>query len=249
MAGKDCFKAYDIRGIYPDDIDEDLAYRIGLAFCNVFQPKAVVVGRDVRLSSESLAESLSRGICDCGADVYDIGLCGTEQVYFSVPYLNADGGIMVTASHNPSNYNGMKFVKTGAVPISSDTGLNEIKERVFSSHILSSGHKGRLIRSYTEEAYAMFLTGILDAKWQRPLKVVVNPGNGCAGRVIDLIGERLPQIDFVKINFEPDGSFPNGVPNPLLKENRTATSQAVIDSHAELGLAWDGDFDRCFCYD
>ncbi|MCX8027732.1 MAG: phosphomannomutase CpsG [Thermodesulfovibrionales bacterium] len=249
MTGKDCFKAYDIRGIYPHEIDEDLAYRIGLAFVEVFKPKTVVVGRDVRLSSEPLAEALSKGICDGGADVYDIGLCGTEQVYFSVPYLNADGGIMVTASHNPSDYNGMKFVKHQSIPISADSGLNEIKDRVFSANLSVSNHKGKVINVDTETAYAKRLLTISDVDSLTPIKIVVNPGNGCAGRVVEILAEHLPNIDFLRINFEPDGSFPNGVPNPLLKENRGITSSAVVNHRADLGIAWDGDFDRCFFFD
>ena len=249
MYSLECFKAYDIRGRVPDQLDEDLAYRIGRAYAEVEKPSRVVVGRDIRLSSAALAEALAQGLMDGGAEVFDIGVCGTEQVYFATFAREMDGGIMVTASHNPIDYNGMKLVRAGARPISGDSGLGRIAELVGSNNFgrVSSG------RSMTplaiEDDYVSHLLGYVNLDAVKPFTVVVNAGNGCAGRVIDLLEERRFPVRFVKVNHEPDGRFPNGIPNPLLPENREATRSAVLRNHSDLGIAWDGDFDRCFLFD
>lgn len=243
-----CFKAYDIRGRLPDQLDEDVAWRIGRAFADELSPRTVVVGRDIRLSSESLAAALSRGLCEGGADVLDIGLCGTESVYFATQHLKADGGIMVTASHNPPDYNGMKLVREGSRPISGDSGLHQIRARAEAGTFDDRGSPGQIRPTPVGDAYVEHLLGYIDRQPLRPLKVVVNAGNGGAGLVVDALEPHLP-LSFVKVHHEPDGTFPHGVPNPLLPQNRTATAEAVQQSGADLGVAWDGDFDRCFLFD
>jgi phosphomannomutase/phosphomannomutase/phosphoglucomutase len=232
----------------PDQLNEEVAYRIDRSFAHVVEPGRVVVGRDIRLSSDDLARALSRGLCEGGADVLDIGLCGTEEVYFATSHLAAGGGIMVTASHNPPDFNGMKFVREGSRPISGDSGLDRIREVAETGRFRDSGRVGRVSPEDGTVAYTEHLLGYVDRDALRPLKVVVNAGNGGAGLAVDRLAGRLP-FEFVRVHHEPDGTFPNGVPNPLLPENRTATSQAVIDSGADLGVAWDGDFDRCFLFD
>lgn len=243
-----CFKAYDIRGKYPQDINEDIAYNIGCGYASFLRPQRVVVGRDNRLSSDGLCDALCRGLMHMGVDVLDIGLSGTEQIYFAVPFLEADGGIMVTASHNPSDYNGMKLVRDKSMPISGDTGLNEIKRLVFNKNFKMSSYSGEYKKININEVFIRELLKYIDKRELRPFRVVANAGNGCAGRIIDLIESYLP-IDFIKIYNEPDGRFPNGVPNPILKENREITSRIVKETQADIGLAWDGDFDRCFFFD
>jgi phosphomannomutase/phosphomannomutase/phosphoglucomutase len=244
----ECFKAYDVRGRLPDQLNEEVAYRIGRAFTDVVGPDRVVVGRDIRLSSDDLARALSRGICEGGADVLDIGLCGTEEVYFATSHLEASGGIMVTASHNPPDYNGMKFVREDSRPISGDSGLDLIREVAEAGQYRHSGQSGSITQVDASSAYTEHLLGYVDPDVLRPLKIVVNAGNGGAGLAVDRLAAYLP-FEFVRVHYEPDGTFPNGVPNPLLPENRSATSQAVIDTAADLGVAWDGDFDRCFLFD
>jgi phosphomannomutase len=249
MSHLPCFKAYDVRGRVPEDLDFRLAYRIGKAYAQHVRPRRVAVGRDVRLSSEGLVDALSTGLMEAGVEVLDLGLCGTEQVYFSTAFLNLDGGIMVTASHNPPNYNGMKFVREEARPISGDSGLREIEALVVDNGDWpAAGRKGvrRSQESLTD--YVGHLLSYVDREQLRPLKVVTNPGNGCAGPVIDALEAHLP-FRFKKICHEPDGAFPHGVPNPLLPENREMTAQAVRQHRADVGLAWDGDFDRCFFFD
>ncbi len=245
-----CFKAYDIRGRVPEELNEELARRIGAAYAVLFKPRAVAIGRDVRLSSPGLAAALAEGLTAHGVDVLDLGLCGTEEVYFAVFHHRLDGGIMVTASHNPMEYNGMKFVREGAQPVSGDTGLREIEAMVASSvPPPEAGVSPGMVRPLdTRPAFIEHLLGYIEPAVLRPLTVVVNSGNGGAGRVVDLLAERLP-FRFVRLQHEPDGSFPNGVPNPLLPENRELTAQAVRKHGADLGVAWDGDFDRCFLYD
>lgn len=243
-----CFKAYDIRGKYPEEINEDLAYDIGRAYASFLSPAKVVVGWDVRPSSRPLAEALSRGLNDSGVDVLDIGMCGTEQIYFATAHLSVDGGIMVTASHNPSEYNGMKFVCEQAKPISGDTGLREIECITARRSFAPKVGGGRTTRIDVMEDYIRHLLGWVDGGKLRPFLVACNPGNGCAGPVIDQLEEHLP-LRFTKTQYEPDGTFPHGVPNPLLPKNREATSRLVQESKADLGLAWDGDFDRCFFFD
>ena len=243
-----CFKAYDIRGRVPDELNEDIAYRIGRAYASFLNPKRVVVGRDVRLSSDSLCTALVNGLTDSGVDVFDIGVCGTEQVYFATFNERMDGGIMVTASHNPMDYNGMKLVREGSKPISGDSGLNAIKEMVLRNAFDSVGNTGAVYPLDIDTAYRAHLLHYVDLSALRPLKVVVNAGNGGAGKVIDLLEGALP-FSFIKIHHEPDGTFPNGIPNPLLPENRAATARAVKEHKADIGIAWDGDFDRCFLFD
>jgi phosphomannomutase len=242
-----CFKAYDVRGRVPDQLNEDIAYRIGRAYADVIQPTSVAVGYDIRLSSPSLCEALGRGLRDAGVDVLSIGQCGTEEIYFAAFHEDVDGGIVVTASHNPADYNGMKFVRKGARPISGDTGLFDIKALAESGNFSRSGEGGYREISI-QKAYVEHLLGYLDVARQRPLKIVVNAGNGGAGVVVDALEPRLP-FSFIKVHHQPDGHFPHGVPNPLLPENRSATADAVREHSADLGIAWDGDFDRCFLFD
>lgn len=248
-----CFKAYDIRGRLPDQLNEDIAWRIGRAYAAYLQPRAVVVGFDVRLQSPALAAAVSRGLLDGGVDVVDIGLCGTEEVYFQTFHrqqkgLPVDGGIMVTASHNPMDYNGMKLVRAGSQPISGDSGLQAIRELAERNEYPVADRHGSIHTDTSKRAYIQHLLGYVDVTALTPLKVVVNAGNGGAGLVIEELEKYLP-FDFVKVHHEPDGSFPNGIPNPLLPENRAATAAAVQASGADFGIAWDGDFDRCFFFD
>ncbi|MCD6533413.1 MAG: phosphomannomutase [Deltaproteobacteria bacterium] len=243
-----CFKAYDIRGRVPDELNEELAYRLGRAFAVFIKPKKVAVGRDVRPSSQALATALSRGLNDGGADVLDLGLCGTEEVYFATFNYRLDGGIMVTASHNPGDYNGMKLVRHESRPLSGDYGLPQIEELVKVGQFPDSLTCGRVTPLDFRPAYIKHLLGYIDLDCLKPLKVVVNAGNGCAGVVLDELEAHLP-FTLIKLLNEPDGSFPHGIPNPLLPENRSLTSQAVIKHQADVGLAWDGDFDRCFFFD
>lgn len=244
----DCFKAYDIRGRLPDQLNEEIAWRIGRSYAHYLQPAAVAVGFDVRTSSPALADALSRGLTDGGSDVCRIGLCGTEEIYHATFSQGFDGGIMVTASHNPIDYNGMKLVRSGAKPISGDSGLLDIKKLAEINDFPIVGKKGSIASKDFKQTYVDHLLSYIDLGLLKPLKIVVNAGNGCAGSVIDLLSEYLP-FDFIPICHEPDGSFPNGIPNPLLPENRTLTKDAVIAESADLGIAWDGDFDRCFLFD
>ncbi|WP_312420651.1 phosphomannomutase [Anaerospora hongkongensis] len=244
------FKAYDIRGKVPQELNEELTYRIGRAYAELLGAKKVVVGRDVRLTSEPLAAALIQGLTDAGCDVLDLGLCGTEQVYFATFYLATDGGIMVTASHNPMDYNGLKLVKAGAKPISGDTGLRDIEDLAVPGRFLCPlpEKKGNVTQISIMDRYIQHLLGYVDVSKMRPIKIVVNAGNGCAGPVLDALEKILP-FQFIKLHNQPDGTFPQGIPNPLLPENREATAQAVRDSGADIGIAWDGDFDRCFFFD
>ncbi|NII56409.1 phosphomannomutase [Luteibacter sp. SG786] len=244
-----CFKAYDIRGRVPDELNEDIAYRLGRAFARTVGKGVVVVGFDIRRDSASFAAAIARGLNDEGRDVVDIGLCGTEEVYFQTFHRNVAGGIMVTASHNPIDYNGMKLVREGARPISGDTGLRDIERMVeggdFGQPAVS---RGSISREHDKSAYIRHLLSYIDVASLKPLKIVVNAGNGGAGVVVDLLEEHLP-FEFVRVNHEPDSSFPNGIPNPLLPENRDVTANAVREHGADFGIAWDGDFDRCFLFD
>ena len=243
-----CFKAYDIRGRVPDDLNEDIAYRIGRAYAEILKPREVVVGHDVRLDSPTLAAALIRGINDAGSTVIDIGLCGTEEIYFQTAHRGVGGGIMVTASHNPMDYNGMKLVREGARPISGDTGLGDIQKLAESGVFGSVGSVGSVQMDVDKSAYVEHLLSYIDSLVLRPLKIVVNAGNGGAGIVIDELAQYLP-FEFIRIHHEPDGSFPHGIPNPLLPDNRAATADAVRAHGADFGIAWDGDFDRCFFFD
>ena len=244
----DCFKAYDIRGRLPDQLNEEIAWRIGRAYAQELSPEKVAVGRDVRLSSESLAAALMKGLTEGGADVLDIGMCGTEEVYHATFSQQLDGGIMVTASHNPIDYNGMKLVREGARPISGDSGLGRIQELAEAGDFNDAAQCGNIEQCSIRSEYIQHLLGYVEIDKLKPLKVVVNAGNGCAGPVIDALEEFLP-VEFIRICHEPDGTFPNGIPNPLLPENRSLTRDAVLENNADLGIAWDGDFDRCFLFD
>ncbi|MEM6997134.1 MAG: phosphomannomutase, partial [Myxococcota bacterium] len=243
-----CFKAYDLRGRLPDELNEDVAWRVGRAFAAELQPKTVVVGWDIRLSSPALAGALTRGLSEGGADVLELGLCGTEGVYFATKHLEADGGIMVTASHNPPDYNGMKLVREDSRPISGDTGLRAIQARAEAGTFAKSDRVGSIAPAPIGEPYVAHLLEYIDRAQMKPMHLVVNPGNGGAGLVVDALEPHLP-LSFTRVHHEPDGTFPHGVPNPLLPENRSATSEAVRESGAQLGVAWDGDFDRCFFFD
>lgn len=243
------FKAYDIRGKVPEDLSEDLAYKIGKAFVAELDAKKVVVGRDIRLESDGLAQALIKGLTEAGSDVLDLGLCGTEEVYFGTFHHGTDGGIMITASHNPKGYNGMKLVSKGSKPISGDSGLKAIEARVEEDNFPeAAADAGSVEELHDKTAYIDHLMSYIDMDALRPLKLVMDSGNGAAGAVIRQIAERLP-FDSVFVNEEPDGHFPNGVPNPLLPENRSMTANAVKESGADFGIAWDGDFDRCFLFD
>jgi len=242
------FKAYDIRGRVPDELNEDLARRIGVALAAQLSPGTVVVGHDVRLTSGALQDALAAGLRGAGREVLDIGLCGTEEVYFQVDHLKAAGGVMVTASHNPMDYNGMKLVKEQARPISSDTGLFAISDAVEADQAPAAEPSAGLQSHPDKSAYIAHLLSYIEPKALKPLKLVVNAGNGGAGTIVDLLAPHLP-LEFIRICHEPDGSFPNGIPNPLLPENRELTAQAVREHGADFGIAWDGDFDRCFFFD
>ena len=243
-----CFKPYDIRGRVPDQLNEDIAYRIGRAFAALLAPRRVVVGFDIRLTSEALCTAVSRGLMEGGADVLNIGQCGTEEVYFATSHLKADGGIAVTASHNPKDYNGMKLVRENSRPISEDTGLFDIKKLAEQSQFPEPEKTGGLERVNTKPAYIEHLLKYVDASLLKPLKIVCNAGNGGAGPAIDLLEPHLP-FELIKMHHQPDGHFPNGVPNPMLEENRTPTTAAIAEHQADIGIAWDGDFDRCFFFD
>ncbi len=243
-----CFKAYDIRGRVPAELDADLAYRIGLSTARYLKARTVAVGRDCRLSSLELATALSRGLTDAGADVLDIGLCGTEMVYHATFARGLDGGIMVTASHNPMDHNGMKLVRDGARPISGDSGLDDIGAGAIDCDLAPAAQRGKVALADTLPEYVDFLAAQADTARWKPLRIVANAGNGCAGPIVAALAPRLP-VEIIPVFAEPDGTFPNGIPNPLLPENRGATAEAVRAHGADLGLAWDGDFDRCFFFD
>jgi phosphomannomutase len=249
MKNLTCFRAYDVRGRVPEELNEDLAYRIGRAYAAFLSPSRVAVGRDVRPSSLPLAEALASGLNDSGVDVWDLGLCGTEQVYFYTSHLRLDGGIMITASHNPPADNGMKFVRAQSRPLSGDSGLKDLEAYAVTNKFPPpSPTKGKRIATDALDAYVAHLLSYVDPQVLKPLKVVANAGHGCAGPVIDRLERELP-FQFIKLFNEPDPTFPQGVPNPLLPENRRATTQAVRTHGAAVGLAWDGDFDRCFFFD
>ncbi|THK43285.1 phosphomannomutase CpsG [Methylophaga sp. SB9B] len=298
-----CFKAYDIRGKLGEELNPDVAYRIGHAYAKHLNAKKVVVGGDIRHTSEPLKLALAQGLMDAGSEVIDIGMVGTEEIYFASFYLDVDGGIEVTASHNPMDYNGMKLVGRGALPISGDSGLNDIRdlaeklvspfgqaaavptsdaktinskkmdysfhwdeqdssEVITTSEAASSSEESPLEELpnkalYHQQSildpYVEHLLTYINLTKLNPLKLVVNAGNGAAGHVIDAIENQFKSanvpVEFIKVHHEADGSFPNGIPNPLLPENRAATADAVISNKADMGIAWDGDFDRCFLFD
>jgi len=253
-----CFKTYDIRGRLGEEINEDIAYRIGRAYAMVLDAKKVVVGGDARATSEALKHALSNGLRDGGVNVVDLGLVGTEEIYFATSDLNMDGGIVVTASHNPIDYNGMKLVSANSKPISRSSGLDEIEQLTQAQPWLNKPLSAKHIQGTYESLnhltpYVNHLVGYITPENIRPIKLVVNAGNGAAGHVIDEIERQLISlnvaVEFIKIHHQADASFPNGIPNPLLIENRQSTIDAVIAHKADMGIAWDGDFDRCFMFD
>jgi len=243
-----CFKAYDVRGRIPDQLNEEVAYRIGQAYATFIKPKEVVVGYDIRLSSQALCAALTRGLTDSGVDVSNIGQCGTEEIYFATSFLGVDGGIVVTASHNPKDYNGIKFVRENSKPISADTGLEDIRKLAEMNKFDMAPVKGTNSQVDVKKDYIKHLLSYIDVKKLKPLKVLCNAGNGGAGPVIDLLEPHLP-FEFIKMYHEPDGHFPNGIPNPLLQENRQPTTDKLLEEGADVAIAWDGDFDRCFFFD
>ncbi len=247
------FKSYDVRGRLGVDLDEALARRIGRAFVRVLGAGEVVVGRDARPSSPALQAAVIEGIRDEGARAIDIGLCGTEEVYFTVPHLGAGGGVMVTASHNPIDWNGLKVVREGSSPIAWETGLGAIHDLVVADGLGEPRAPGERRDLDARPAYAEHVAGYLDGQDLRPLRILVNAGNGAAGPTFDavaaVLAARSAPFEWVRMDWEPDPAFPNGIPNPLLPENRARTAQAVVDEACDFGVAWDGDFDRCFLFD
>ncbi|MFP2421037.1 colanic acid biosynthesis phosphomannomutase CpsG [Pseudescherichia vulneris] len=250
-----CFKAYDIRGKLGAELNEEIAWRIGRAYGEFLKPKTIVLGGDVRLTSESLKMALAKGLRDAGVDVLDIGLSGTEEIYFATFHLGVDGGIEVTASHNPMDYNGMKLVREGARPISGDTGLRDVQRLAEANDFppVVESRRGSYQKIDLRKAYVDHLLGYIDTANLKPLKLVINSGNGAAGPVIDALEARFQAMNlpvtFIKVHNTPDGNFPNGIPNPLLPECRADTRNAVIEHGADMGIAFDGDFDRCFLFD
>ena len=248
-----CFKAYDIRGKLGTELNEEIAYKIGRAYGQIYQPKTVVIGCDIRLSSEALKQATIRGLNDAGVNVLDLGMTGTEEVYFGAFHLDVQGGIEITASHNPMDYNGMKLVRENSRPISADTGLKEIRALAEKAEFSEVAQKGTTQNYNILPEFIEHLMTYIDVSKIRPIKLVVNAGNGAAGHVVDAIQAKFEAlnvpIEFVKIHHEADGTFPNGIPNPLLIENRDSTRDAVLKHQADMGIAWDGDFDRCFLFD
>jgi phosphomannomutase len=243
------FKAYDVRGLYPTELEEEGAYAIGRAYVEQFEPKRIAVGRDMRLSSPSMATSVMRGATDAGAEVLDLGLVGTEMVYFAVGELELDGGIVVTASHNPKEYTGMKIVRRGALPVGGESGLLEIRDRAMALGDMSGGQTPGQVQEYDIwPAYVERVLSFIDLSAIKPLRVVIDAANGMAGVMLPPVLERLP-IEAVRYYFEPDGSFPNHEPNPLLPENREFIVERTKAEGADFGVAFDGDADRCFFVD
>jgi len=241
------FKAYDVRGIYPTELDEDGAYRIGRAYVETFEPRRIAVGHDMRVSAPAMAEAAIRGATDAGVDVLDLGLVGTEMVYFAVGDLGLDGGIAVTASHNPKEYTGMKIVRRGALPVGGDSGLLDIRDRA-SADSEPAATPGSVEAHDVYPAFVERVLSFVDPEAIQPLRVVIDAANGMAGAMLPPVLERLP-IDPVRCYFEPDGTFPNHEPNPLLEENRQFIVGKVREEGADLGIAFDGDADRCFFVD
>ena len=249
MINLSAFKAYDVRGRIPDEINHDLVYQIGRAYAAFVKPKRVAVGRDIRLTSDEFARELIRGLNDAGVDVVDIGLCGTEGVYFATFHYELDGGLMVTASHNPPDYNGIKLVREQSKPIGADTGLKDIAAMISSGKLPPPAvTRGKVEKLDSSQDYISHLLGYVDVKALRKLKVVVDAGNGGAGLSVDKLEPHLP-FEFIKVRHAPDGNFPQGIPNPMLEENRAPTLAALKKSGADVAIAWDGDYDRCFFFD
>lgn len=248
-----CFKAYDIRGKLGTELNNDIAYKIGRAYGQIYQPKTVVIGCDIRLTSEDLKQATIQGLNDAGVNVLDLGMTGTEEVYFGAFHLDVQGGIEITASHNPMDYNGMKLVRENARPIGADSGLKEIQALAESEAFQTVETKGTTTPYNILPEYIDHLMTYIDPSKIRPLKLVMNAGNGAAGHVVDAIEDKFKQlnipVELIKIHNEPNGHFPNGIPNPILIENRSSTRDAVLVHGADMGIAWDGDFDRCFLFD
>lgn len=248
-----CFKAYDIRGQLGTELNEDIVYRIGRAYGEFLKPKTIVVGGDVRLTSNALKSAVTQGLLDSGVNVIDLGLTGTEEVYFATSFLKTDGGIQVTASHNPMDYNGLKLVREGSRPISADTGLADVKRLAEENNFPAITQRGEYKQLSVLGDYVEHLLSYVDLKQLKPMKLVINSGNGAAGHVIDAIesqfkAHRIP-VEIIKVHNNPDGTFPNGIPNPILIDNRQDTIDAVLEHKADMGIAFDGDFDRCFLFD
>ena len=246
-----CFKSYDVRGRLGDELNEEIAYRIGKGFAEEMTPGAVVIGYDIRETSKGLASALARGLTEQGVDVTDIGLCGTEEIYFATSHLGMGGGLMVTASHNPIDYNGIKMVRAESRPISAADGLGEIKALAEANDFTPTETPGTVTTADPRAAYVDRVVSFLDKTALKPMKIVVNAGNGVAGPSFDAIAAKLEDtpLTFLRHHHEPNGKFPNGIPNPLLEENRSKTADVVKAEGADLGVAWDGDFDRCFFFD
>lgn len=253
MSKLTCFKAYDIRGRLGEELNVDIVYRIGRAFGQFLKPKTIIVGGDVRLTSKELKSAVTNGLLDSGVNVIDLGETGTEEVYFATSFLKADGGVEVTASHNPMDYNGLKLVRKGSRPISADTGLSDIQCLAEENNFAPVTQRGQYKQLSVLGDYVEHLLSYINLDNLKPMKLVINSGNGAAGHVIDAIeaqfkARRVP-VEFIKIHNNPDGTFPNGIPNPILPENRQDTINAVLEHKADMGIAFDGDFDRCFLFD
>ncbi|HUF02034.1 MAG TPA: phosphomannomutase/phosphoglucomutase [Gaiellaceae bacterium] len=248
MLAPSVFKAYDVRGLYPSELDEDGGYRIGRAYVEHFEPRTIAVGRDMRLSSPAMARAVVDGAADAGADVVDIGLVGTEMLYHAVTELELEGGICVTASHNPRDYTGMKIVRRGALPVGGDSGLLEVRDRALGEP-RPAGERGAVREADVWSSFVDKVLSFVDADSIRPLRVVVDAANGMAGAMLPPVLERIPQLDVVACHFDPDGRFPNHEPNPLLPENREFVVARTREERADLGVAYDGDADRCFFVD
>ncbi|MCK9209862.1 MAG: phosphomannomutase [Ignavibacteriaceae bacterium] len=243
------FKAYDIRGKIPSELNEELAYNLGRGLTKHLSCKTAVIGHDVRISSQPLSDALARGFTDSGVNVIDIGLCGTEMIYFATSFLGTEAGVMITASHNPPEYNGMKVVKKDSVPVGYDSGLKEVEQIILQKDFLPLAEKkGTLTKQDITTEFIANLDKFFEVKKLKPMKVVVNAGNGCVGPILNILEPNLP-IEMIKLFIEPDPTFPNGVPNPMLEENRKPTIDAIHSNKADLGVAWDGDYDRCFFFD
>jgi phosphomannomutase len=243
------FKAYDVRGIYPSELDEEGARAIGRVFVELFGPKRIAVGHDMRVTSPSMAEAVIAGAVEVGAEVLDLGLVGTEMVYFAVGELGLDGGVAVTASHNPKDYTGLKIVRAGALPVGGESGLLEIRDRALADTEPQGQTQGQVQKYDIWPAYVERVLSFVDVSAIRPLKVVIDAANGMAGVMLPPVLEQLPQLDVVRYFFEPDGTFPNHPPNPLLPENREFIVRRTLEERADLGAAFDGDADRCFFVD
>ena len=253
MSKLTCFKAYNIRGRLGEELNVDIVYRIGRAFGQFLKPKTIIVGGDVRLTSKELKSAVTNGLLDSGVNVIDLGETGTEEVYFATSFLKADGGVEVTASHNPMDYNGLKLVRKGSRPISADTGLSDIQCLAEENNFAPVTQRGQYKQLSVLGDYVEHLLSYINLDNLKPMKLVINSGNGAAGHVIDAIeaqfkARRVP-VEFIKIHNNPDGTFPNGIPNPILPENRQDTINAVLEHKADMGIAFDGDFDRCFLFD